>query len=160
MKERKQISYLALISVNHTATSMPFYLMEQVFSQIRHWLVTPRSFMLCCLGIFANKTNWRWKGLWLAWCLYFSSVRPQSNFSYKDTRILGWMFYVDTSLLAPCSISCVVVLAMEICCQFMGSKLLSWQQLRLLEDFHGIPLDNNSMKYNPVSVMEASFSDK
>ena len=48
---------------------------------------------------------------------------------------------------------------MASCCQFMNN-LLSWQQLRLFEDFHGSLLANSSIRCNPAPVLDSSFGDK
>ena len=58
------------------------------------------------------------------------------------------------------SVSCVgIVFSNGACCQLVESNLVSWQQPEL-EDFHGTLSTKNSIGYNPVLVLAASFGYK
>lgn len=69
--------------------------------------------------------------------------------------------YVDTSLTVPCTLctGCLQQGGLTYY-QFVENKLLSWQQLELFGNFHGISLAHNSIQYNPILVWKASFGDK
>lgn len=46
------------------------------------------------------------------------------------------------------------------CCLFMESNLLHWQQPELFGSFHGRDPLANSIRWNPVQILEAFFGDR
>lgn len=64
--------------------------MEWALNPIRHWLVTPKSFVSPLQEqIFQVGQHCRSKALWLGWCLSFSSGSMQSTFLCQEHQPVG-----------------------------------------------------------------------
>lgn len=77
------------LDIGHKSSiSNGFHLMERTGSQTRHCY----SFQFgatIALAFFVGGDRLQIKGLWLCWCLYFSSRSLKSNFPYERDKDIG-----------------------------------------------------------------------
>ena len=122
------------------------------------WVLVGYSHRFCAtvaLAYFTGRTNQRfcvWVGVYI-----FLLVACRGPSHTKDTQ--EWRFCVGTRWTSPL-VMWVRSSAMGPCYSSIESNLLSWQQPGLFGDFQGTLLANNSIGWNLVPVMEASFDDK